>query len=158
MDKLRAEIAKKKSAVEAVRSSATGETESISTATAVKFIRQRDREEYERQQLEALHKKLHEDARRAEESKATHQDSKRRRTDTTLVNDNGDEPADPSPSTNDRAKSSSDRGKDDVIYEKYAAHFKDLSTADVKSRLRDIQQPATLFGETDAVSAALMRL
>jgi pre-mRNA-splicing factor 18 len=165
MDLLKAEIAKKKAQAEALRKQAASETvengvESSSSPTEAatnpstnsKFIRQKDRMLWNQKQLEEEQRRLDEEREQRKRQKLEHETERNTKLHKQSLEE---EKKAPVRTTSHNVQEEEDEENAIVVEElaknpvKYVK-LRRLSPAEVKTRLRQLYQPITIFGETDS--------
>lgn len=146
MDKLRAEIAKKRSLAEALRQkSAVEETagmEAVAVNTETKFIRQRDIEILREKELEEEQRRLDESREERRRQQLREEEEKKARAATAAATTSNSS----SLGKKGTATAPAVAGASTNLREKYM-YILQLTVGEVKAQLRSYRQPATIFGE-----------
>lgn len=141
MEKLKAEMAKKKALADAMRQKVAGEE---AAPEETKFMRQRDRELLKERELEEAQRQL--DAQREEKRRQQQQRDEEARLAAARLTGNLPKASSSSSASVVTETASTLHPNLRVKY----SYILQLPLNDVKQRLRKFKQPATVFGETDS--------
>jgi pre-mRNA-splicing factor 18 len=141
MEKLKAEMAKKKALADAMRQKVAGEE---AAPEETKFLRQRDRESLKERELEEAQRQL--DAQREEKRRLQQQRDEEARSAAARLTGNLPKASSSSTASAVTEPASALHPNLRVKY----SYILQLPVTDVKQRLRKFKHPATVFGETDS--------
>eukprot|EP01033_Poteriospumella_lacustris_P012181 gene12181-8714_t len=141
MEKLKAEMAKKKALADAMRQKVAGEE---AAPEETKFLRQRDRESLKERELEEAQRQL--DAQREEKRRLQQQRDEEARSAAARLTGNLPKASSSSTASAVTEPASALHPNLRVKY----SYILQLPVTDAKQRLRKFKHPATVFGETDS--------